>query len=219
MSDIYLVVMEIHTCSTSRTLRRLHRHDLQNLFHKISADKKFQWGVKPYHKRLLWLIDFSQEVAPTLPRSRGRLGMIHPEGHKGNIQGNILKQVGKVLQSLCTRTHALPQQGLGIFWQVWRSCNGSEQQTESACWGWMWPLWQSQTLLKTKKTNKQPQIEYLIAKKKKQMPSLLLSNPAQLPNCSINQPIKSRPDYNYVGTGEVVVNVKIFTCWLQIFDI
>lgn len=33
-----------------------------------------------YHKRLLWLIDFSPAVAPTWPRSRGRLGMIRPEG-------------------------------------------------------------------------------------------------------------------------------------------
>ena len=36
MSDIYLVVMEI---STSRTLEWLHRHDLQNLSHKISTKK------------------------------------------------------------------------------------------------------------------------------------------------------------------------------------
>lgn len=38
--------------------------------------------LKLYHKRLLWLIDFSPEEEPTWPRSRGRLGMIHPEGHK-----------------------------------------------------------------------------------------------------------------------------------------
>lgn len=34
-----------------------------------------------YHKRLLSLNDFSPEEVPTWPRSRGRLGMIRPEGH------------------------------------------------------------------------------------------------------------------------------------------
>ncbi len=49
-------------------------------------------NVKLYHKRLLWLIDFSQEEAPTWPISRGRLGMIHPE--ESNTVKETLMHVG-----------------------------------------------------------------------------------------------------------------------------
>lgn len=58
--------------------------------------------------------------------------------------------VGDFCSHTCTQTCTVPQQGPGISWPGWHSCNGSEQQMESACWGWMWPRWQSQTLFNTK---------------------------------------------------------------------
>lgn len=114
-----------------------------------------------YRKRLLWLIDFSPEEAPTWPRSHGRLDMIHPEGQKLQFGKHSRMWKWSNMQSCKhTQKHAVPQQGPGISWPVWRSCNGSGRQMESACWGWRWPLWQSQTLLNTEKTNKPPQVKY-----------------------------------------------------------
>lgn len=55
--------------------------------------------------------------------------------------------------STCEYRH-IPQQGPGISSPVWHSCNGSGQRMGSACWGWMWPLWQSQRLLNTQKIKK-----------------------------------------------------------------
>lgn len=72
-----------------------------------------QYGVKRYHKRLLWLIDFSREEAPTWPRSRGRLGMIHPEGHS-TVRETLTPAVIVLHTYMYVQTHAVPQQGPGI---------------------------------------------------------------------------------------------------------
>lgn len=95
-------------------------------------------GVKPYHKRLLWLTGFSPGGAPTWPRSRGTPGMTHPAGHSHKLVR------WPHTYDWSRHPRAVPQQVPGISWPGWRSCNGSERQMESACLGWTWPQWRSQ---------------------------------------------------------------------------
>lgn len=93
-------------------------------------------NVKLYHKRLLWLIDFSQEEAPTWPRSRGRLGMIHPEGHD-TVRETIMHG-GKVLHTvLQAHVHTYLNQALAYPDQydaaVMAASSRWDQHVEGGC--------------------------------------------------------------------------------------
>lgn len=82
-------------------------------FQIIDFSDTLQKDGKTYHKRPSWLIDFSPEEEPTWPRSRGRLGMRHPDRKRQRIQ-----KEAETWTFVANTGASLPQQGPGISSQV-----------------------------------------------------------------------------------------------------